>query len=69
MIKGRYVSTVEIDISIDEKEYGIKPYEQLKNDIENDLNNEIKALLEDEIGEEYATITVTQQSVEIHRES
>lgn len=65
MIKGKYVGIVTLEICVDENEPGCLPFEKMKESIMNDLNGEIKSLLEDEVGDS-ATVSVTQQFADLY---
>lgn len=62
MYKGFYVAVVRIDFSIDEKMTNLRPFNELKAEIEDGkLTNIITDLLKDELGVEHnATVSVKQ---------
>ena len=67
MIKGRYVALVEIDMHIEEQD-GVRPFEELRDDFVNgSLTNGLKEMLDEELGEPDATVTVTQQYANLYR--
>ena len=49
MIKGRYVAQVTIDYAIKENMPGLLPFEKLKDVVQNQTTDAIKAMLEDEM--------------------
>ena len=57
MIKGKYVAMVEIDISIDENKPGLMPFDEMKEYFYEHMENETKALMEEELGDE-ATVRI-----------
>ena len=67
MIKGRYVALVEVDIHIEDRE-GVRPFEDIKNDVVNGrFTNGLKEMLEEELGEPDATITIIQQYADLYK--
>ncbi len=67
MIKGRYVALVEVDMHIEEQD-GMRPFEDIKNDVVNGyFTKGLTEMLEEELGEPDATVTVTQQYADLYR--
>ncbi|MDB7956287.1 hypothetical protein PNE00_15050 [Flavonifractor plautii] len=64
MIKGRYVAQVTIDYEVKEDMPGLLPFETLKDVVQNQTTDAIKAMLEDEMGE-VGKITVEQQYADL----
>lgn len=48
-IKGRYVAQVIIDIDIDANQKGILPYEIIRDKINNDLDSNLKDMIQEEL--------------------
>ena len=66
MIKGRYVATVVIDIALPEDTPGLLPFEEIRAHAFNNVTEEIRSMLNEEIGSD-GTVTVTQQYADIYR--
>lgn len=67
MIKGKYVALVEVDIHIEEQD-GMRPFEDIKNDVVNGyFTNGLKEMLDEELGEPDATVTITQQYADLYK--
>ncbi len=66
MIKGKYVSMVTVDFCFEENLPGIFPFDELKEATKNELNEVIKGLIEEELGE-ISTVTVEQQYADLYR--
>ena len=66
MIKGKYVAMVEIDISIDENKPGLKPFDEMKECFYEHMENETKALMEKELGDE-ATVRIITLAKDMYR--
>lgn len=66
-IKGKYVATVEINFDCEENEKYL-PFEQIKNNIENELTPLLSELIHDEVAGDIATSEVRQQFADCYRE-
>ena len=66
MIKGKYVAMVEIDISIDENKPGLMPFDEMKEYFYEHMENETKALIEEELGDE-ATVRIITLAKDMYR--
>ena len=66
MIKGKFVATIEIDISIDENTQNLLPFEKLKAAVRNDMETAVKDMLCDEFGD-IATVKVTKTFADLYR--
>ena len=66
MIKGKYVAMVEIDISIDENKPGLMPFDEMKEYFYEHMENETKALMEEELGDE-ATVRIITLAKDMYR--
>ena len=66
MIKGKFVATIEIDITIDENTPGLLPFEKLKKAVHNDMEVAVKDMLCEEFGD-IATVKVTKTFSDLYR--
>lgn len=66
MIKGKYVAMVEIDFSIDESKPGFRPFDEMKEYFYEHMENETKALIEEELGDE-ATVRIITLAKDMYR--
>ena len=66
MIKGKFVATIEIDISIDENTPNLLPFEKLKGAVHNDMGVAIKDMLCEEFGD-IATVKVTKTFADLYK--
>ena len=66
MIKGRYVATVEIDVSIDENEPNLLPFDEINERWRNDSTKYMTEIIEQEFYP-YVKVKVTQQYVDVYR--
>ena len=66
MIKGKFVATIEIDISVDENTPGLLPFEKLKEAVHNDMDVAVKDILCEEFGD-IATVKVTKTFADLYK--
>ena len=66
MIKGKFVATIEIDISIDENTPNLLPFEELKDAVHNEMEQAVKEMLHDEFGD-IATVNVTKMFADLYQ--
>ena len=66
MIKGRYVATVEIDLSMSENESGILPFDEICNNWRNNTTEALTEIIQNEL-EPYGHVKITQQYVDVYR--
>ena len=66
MIKGKFVATIEIDITIDENTPNLLPFEKLKEAVHNDTEVAVKDMLCEEFGD-IATVKVTKTFTDLHK--
>lgn len=66
-LKGKFVTTVEIDICIDENTPDLLPFEEMKKVVHNDMETVIKDILCDDFGD-IATVKVTKTFADLYRE-
>ena len=66
MIKGKFVATIEIDITIDENTPNLLPFEKLKAAVHNDMEVAVKDMLCEEFGD-IATVKVTKTFADLYR--
>ena len=66
MIKGRYVATVEIDVSMPENESGLLPFDEICNNWRNNTTEALTELIQNEL-ESYGKVKITQQYVDVYR--
>ena len=66
MIKGRYVATVEIDLSMSENESGLLPFDEICNNLRNNTTEVLTEIIQSEI-EPYGRVKITQQYVDVYR--
>lgn len=66
MIKGRYVATVEIDVSMPENESGLLPFDEICNNWKNNTTEALTELIQNEL-EPYGKVKITQQYVDVYR--
>ena len=66
MIKGKFVATIEIDITVDENTPGLLPFEKLKEAVHNDMETVVKDLLCEEFGD-IATVKVTKTFADLYK--
>ena len=66
-IKGKYVATVEIDFDIDKNKKDLRPFEELKKGVTEDITPLITEILQDESDiEGFGTIKVHQQYADLY---
>ncbi len=65
-IKGKYVATVEINFDFAKIEKFF-PFEEIKNNIENELTPLLLELIRGEITEDIATVEVRQQFADCYK--
>lgn len=66
MIKGKFVATIEINISVDENTPGLLPFEKLKEAVHNDMEVAVKDILCEEFGD-IATVKVTKTFADLYK--
>ena len=66
MIKGKFVATIEIDISFDENTPGLLPFEALKEAVHNEMEIAVKDMLCEEFGD-IGTVKVTKTFADLYR--
>ena len=66
MIKGKFVATIEINISIDENTPNLLPFEKLKEAVHNDMKVAVKDMLCEEFGD-IATVKVTKTFADLYK--
>ena len=66
MIKGKFVATIEINITIDENTPNLLPFEKLKEAVHNDMEVAVKDMLCEEFGD-IATVKVTKTFADLHK--
>lgn len=66
MIKGKFVATIEIDITVDENTPNLLPFEKLKEAVHNDMEVAVKDMLCEEFGD-IATVKVTKTFADLYR--
>ena len=66
MIKGRYVATVEIDLSMSENEPGLLPFDEICNKWRNNTTEVLTEIIQNEL-EPYGHVKITQQYVDVYR--
>ena len=66
MIKGKFVATIEIDISVDENTPNLLPFEKLKGVVQNDMEIALKDMLCDEF-RDVATVKVTKSFADLYQ--
>ena len=66
MIKGKYVAMVEIDISIDENKPGLNSFVVFLDFFYEQMENETRALMEEELGDE-ATVRIITLAKDMYR--
>ena len=66
MIKGKFVATIEIDISVDENTPGLLPFEKIKEAVHDDMEAVVKDILCEEFGD-IATVKVTKTFADLYR--
>ena len=66
MIKGKFVATIEIDITIDENTPNLLPFEKLKEAVHNDMEVSVKDMMCKECGD-IATVKVTKTFADLYR--
>lgn len=66
MIKGRYVATVEIDVSMPENESGLLPFDEICNNWRNNTTEALTELIQNEL-EPYGKVKITQQYADVYR--
>ena len=66
MTKGKFVATIEIDITIDENTPNLLPFEKLKAAVHNDMETAVKDMLCEEFGD-IATVKVTKTFADLYR--
>ena len=66
MIKGRYVATVEIDVSMPENESGLLPFDEICNNWRNNTTEALTELIQNEL-EPYGKVKITQQYADMYR--
>ena len=66
MIKGKFIATIEIDITIDESTQNLLPFEKLKAAVHNDMEVAVKDMLCEEFGD-IATVKVTKAFSDLYK--
>ena len=66
MIKGKFVATIEIDITVDESTSNLLPFEKLKESVHNEMETAVKDMLCDEFGD-IATVKVTKTFADLYQ--
>lgn len=66
MIKGKFVATIEINISVDENTPNLLPFEELKDAVHYNMETVIKNILCEEFGD-IASVNVTKTFSELHK--
>ena len=66
MIKGKFVATIEIDITIDENTPNLLPFEKLKESVHNEMEVAVKDMLCEEFGD-IATVKVTKTFADLYK--
>ena len=66
MIKGKFIATIEIDITIDENTQNLLPFEKLKAAVHNDMETAVKDMLCEEFGD-IATVKVTKNFADLYK--
>ena len=66
MIKGKFVATVEIDISVDENTQNLLPFEKLQEAVHNDMETAVKDMLCEEFGD-ISSVKVTKTFADLYR--
>ena len=66
MIKGKFIATIEIDITIDESTQNLLPFEKLKAAVHNDMEVAVKDMLCEEFGD-IATVKVTKTFSDLYK--
>ena len=66
MIKGKFVATIEIDISVDENTPNLLPFEELKEAVRNEMEAAVKDMLCEEFGD-IATVKVTKTFADLYQ--
>ena len=66
MIKGKFVATIEIDITVDENTLNLLPFEKLKESVHNEMETAVKDMLCDEFGD-IATVKVTKTFADLYQ--
>ena len=65
-IKGRYVALVEIDIDFEQKKDMVTFHELKKRTTDGFLTDCIRDVIKDEVIDDYAKVTVTQQYADLY---
>ena len=66
MIKGRYVATVEIDLSMSDNESGLLPFDEICNNWRNNTTEALTEIIQNEL-EPYGRVKITQQYADVYR--
>ena len=66
MIKGKFVATIEIDITIDENTPNLLPFEKLKEAVHYEMEVAVKDMLCEEFGD-IATVKVTKTFADLYK--
>ena len=66
MTKGKFVATIEIDITIDENTPNLLPFEKLKAAVHNDMETAVKDMLCEEFGD-IATVKVIKTFADLYK--
>ena len=64
MIKGKFVATVEINITVDENTPNLLPFDELKRAVQEEICVIIQNTLDDEFSD-IGNVKITQQSVDL----
>ena len=66
MIKGKFVATIEIDISVDENTPHLLPFGKMKEAVHNKMEAAVKDMLCEEFGD-ISTVKVTKSFADLYR--
>ena len=66
MIKGKFVATIEIDISVDKNTLNLLPFKELKEAVHNEMEVAVKDMLCDEFGD-VATVNATKTFADLYQ--
>lgn len=67
MIKGKYVATVEINISVDENSPGLLPFETIRDILkQGKFDNTLASIIEKELGD-IGMVRITPQYADLYR--
>ena len=66
MIEGKFVATIEIDISVDENTPNLLPFEELKEAVHNEMEIAVNDMLCEEFGD-VASVKVTKTFADLYK--